>query len=53
MEAMLDTMVQRAPVAEEQEMEEATLPVEEDELSEELVELLVKEITIDGMCGVY
>jgi mycofactocin precursor len=52
MEAMLDTMVQRAPVAEEQEME-ATLPVEEDELSEELVELLVKEITIDGMCGVY
>ncbi|WP_448577044.1 mycofactocin precursor MftA [Thermomicrobium sp.] len=52
MEAMLDTVVQGASVAEEQEAE-ATPPAGEEEISEELVELLVKEITIDGMCGVY
>jgi len=54
MEAMLETVEQPVVVVEEQETE-AVLPqpVEEATESEELVELLLKEITIDGMCGVY
>jgi len=54
MEPVLETLEQQAVVVEEEQPVAAvTQAAEEVEESEELVELLLREITIDGMCGVY
>ena len=54
MEPVLETLEQQAVVGEEEQPVAAvTQAAEEVEESEELVELLLREITIDGMCGVY
>lgn len=52
MEATVETLVEQV-VVEEAAREAVVVPDEAGEESEELVELLLKEITIDGMCGVY
>ncbi|MCX7623349.1 MAG: mycofactocin precursor MftA [Thermomicrobium sp.] len=53
MEATVETLEQQAIVVEEREAAAIVEHADEVRAEEELVELLLKEITIDGMCGVY
>ncbi|MCX2727860.1 mycofactocin precursor MftA [Thermomicrobium sp. 4228-Ro] len=54
MEPVLEPCEQQAVVVdEEQPVAAVTQAAEEADQTEELVELLLREITIDGMCGVY
>lgn len=52
MEPIMETLVQE-PEAVVEEQPAATLSTETEESAEQLVEMLLAEITIDGMCGVY
>uniref|UniRef100_A0A7C5RTR0 Mycofactocin n=1 Tax=Thermomicrobium roseum TaxID=500 RepID=A0A7C5RTR0_THERO len=52
MEPMVEVLVEE-PKTVVEEQSAATLSAETEESAEELVEMLLAEITIDGMCGVY